>query len=143
MVGGFLAVSLTDTIQGLFMIVALVVLPVIAIQHLGGFSSFFSQAAALENGQFMNPFAIALGAAFGPSSILALYWRKTTRAGTISGMICGALTVIIWNRIPLLSNWLYELIPAFLIALLVNASVSYFTRNNSQADEVFDSMGEE
>lgn len=300
MVGGFLAVSLTDTIQGIFMVVALIVLPVIAIMHLGGFAAFYQMAAALEDGTFFNPFALGagalagflgiglgspgnphiiarymsiknpsrlkmvalvgtaanflmalgalatgmagrlffpevsmlpggdpenvypvlasqhlppilfgvviasifaaimstadsqllvaasavvrdiyeklickgkelpqkrlvvisrlvvvvlvaialllglmaenlvfwlvlfawagLGAAFGPTSILALFWQGTTRQGVMAGMLSGALCVIIWNRIPALSGFLYELIPAFLLSLVVTVTVSLATR---------------
>jgi sodium/proline symporter len=300
MVGGFLAVSLTDTIQGIFMVIALIVLPVIAIMHLGGFAEFYRMAAVLEDGTFFNPFALGagalagflgiglgspgnphiiarymsiknpsrlkmvaligtsanflmalgalatgmagrlffpdasmlpggdpeniypvlanqhlspilfgviiasifaaimstadsqllvaasavvrdiyeklickgqalpqkklvvlsrlvvlvlvilalllglmaeslvfwlvlfawagLGAAFGPTSILALFWRGTTRKGVMAGMLSGALCVILWNRIPALSGLIYELIPAFLLSLAVTVIVSLATR---------------
>src|SRR5699024_978655 len=36
------------------------------------------------------------GASFGPIILLSLYWRKITNLGAISGMITGAITVIIW-----------------------------------------------
>lgn len=312
MVGGFLAVSLTDTIQGLFMIVALLVLPIIAILHLGGFGVFFTQASALGDGQFFNPLALGagaligflgiglgspgnphiiarymsikdpsklktvamvgtsanvimglgaiitgmvgriyfpdvsllpgadqeniypvlashhlhpilfgvviasifaaimstadsqllvaasalvrdiyeklihrhreipqkrlvllsrlvvvllvilalllglmaeklvfwlvlfawagLGAAFGPTSILALFWKGTTRAGMMAGMISGALTVILWIRIPLLANLIYELIPGFIIALIVTVMVSRFTKKPDEVNALYDAM---
>ncbi len=312
MVGGFLAVSLTDTIQGLFMIVALLVLPIIAILHLGGFGVFFTQASALGDGQFFNPLALGagaligflgiglgspgnphiiarymsikdpsklktvamvgtsanvimglgaiitgmvgriyfpdvsllpgadqeniypvlashhlhpilfgvviasifaaimstadsqllvaasalvrdiyeklihrhreisqkrlvllsrlvvvllvilalllglmaeklvfwlvlfawagLGAAFGPTSILALFWKGTTRAGMMAGMISGALTVILWIRIPLLANLIYELIPGFIIALIVTVVVSRFTKKPDEVNALYDAM---
>lgn len=38
-----------------------------------------------------------LGAAIGPTSILALFWKKTTRQGVIAGLITGALVVFIWK----------------------------------------------
>lgn len=40
--GGFLAVSLTDFVQGLIMVIALVMVPVVAIIHTGGISSTFT-----------------------------------------------------------------------------------------------------
>jgi sodium/proline symporter len=299
MAGGFLAVSLTDTIQGIFMIVALIVLPVMAIVHLGGFAEFYHMASGIGDGDFFNPFALGtgaligflgiglgspgnphiiarymsiknparlkmvalvgtlanflmalgalatgmagrlyfpdaallpggdpeniypilasqhlspvlfgvviasifaaimstadsqllvaasavvrdvyeklickgreipqkklvvlsravvvllvvlalglglmaenlvfwlvlfawagLGAAFGPTSILALFWRKTTREGVMAGMISGAACVIVWNRISLLAEFVYELIPAFILAFLVTIFVSLYT----------------
>ena len=68
-----------------------------------------------------------LGAAFGPTSILALYWRGATRSGVFCGMIAGALTAIIWYYIPVLKSNLYELVPAFIIGFVVTVIVSKFT----------------
>lgn len=65
-----------------------------------------------------------LGAALGPTSILALFWKKTTKKGVMAGMITGTFTVIIWKSIPALSGWLYELIPGFFLALIVTFLVS-------------------
>ncbi len=312
MVGGFLAVSLTDTIQGIFMVIALVVLPVIAIFHLGGFGVFFAQASALSDGQFFNPLALSagaligflgiglgspgnphiiarymsikdpaklktvamvgtsanvlmglgaiftgmvgriyfpdvsmlpgadqeniypvlasqhlhpvmfgvviasifaaimstadsqllvaasalvrdiyeklihrnreipqkrlvflsrlvvvilvvlalllglvaeklvfwlvlfawagLGAAFGPTSILALFWKGTTKAGMMAGMISGALTVILWIRVPALAGLMYELIPGFIIAFIVTTVVSRFTQKPQDVDVLYAAM---
>ena len=36
------------------------------------------------------------GASFSPLVLFSLYWKKLTRAGAISGMVAGALVVIIW-----------------------------------------------
>jgi sodium/proline symporter len=312
MVGGFLAVSLTDTIQGLFMVVALLVLPLIAISHIGGFGAFYAQASAFGDGNFFNAFALGggaligflgiglgspgnphiiarymsikdpsrlkmvafvgtatniimalgalmtgmvgrlyfpevgmlpgqdpenlyptvaslhlhpilfgvviasifaaimstadsqllvaasalvrdiyekllhpgkeipqhrlvnlsrwvvvllvvvalalgfvagqlvfwlvlfawagLGAAFGPTSILALYWKKTTRAGVIAGIITGAVTVIIWNQVPVLKALMYEMVPAFFLSFFVTLIVSTFTRKPEKAREIFESF---
>ncbi|OGU53961.1 MAG: sodium:proline symporter [Ignavibacteria bacterium RBG_13_36_8] len=60
-----------------------------------------------------------LGAAFGPPLLLSLFWKRTTRNGVAAGFISGMLTVIVWNQIPTLKNVMYELIPAFLISLLL------------------------
>jgi sodium/proline symporter len=38
-----------------------------------------------------------LSASFGPPLLLALWWRRTNGYGILSGMIGGALTVIIWQ----------------------------------------------
>ncbi|MBW6479999.1 MAG: hypothetical protein K0B37_11265, partial [Bacteroidales bacterium] len=81
-----------------------------------------------------------LGAAFGPTSILALYWRGVTRAGVISGIITGALTVIIWNRVDYLKDMMYELVPAFALSFLVTWLVSLFTRKAENNDEIFNQI---
>lgn len=312
MVGGFLAVSLTDTIQGLFMIVALLVLPLIVIIHLGGFGSFYEQASSIGDGQFFSPFALSagaligflgiglgspgnphiiarymsikdpgrlkmvamvgtganvimglgaiitgmagrlyfpevsmlpgsdpenlypalagqhlhpvmfgvviasifaaimstadsqllvaasalvrdiyeklichkkkieqkrlvvlsrivvvilvvlalllglmaeslvfwlvlfawagLGAAFGPTSILALFWKGSSRTGIIAGMISGAVTVVLWTRVPALSGLMYELIPGFFVALIVTIVVSILTKKPGEAEKLYRAM---
>ncbi len=70
-----------------------------------------------------------LGAAIGPTSILALFWKRTTRAGVVAGLITGTVTVFIWKSIPALSELMYELIPAFFLALAATVVVSLFKRN--------------
>ena len=81
-----------------------------------------------------------LGAAFGPTSILALYWRGATRNGVISGILTGALTVIIWNRVDFLKDMMYELVPAFALSFLVTWLVSLFTRKAENNDEIFNQI---
>ena len=44
------------------------------------------------------------GSAFGPVVLLALFWKRSTLSGAISGMATGALTVIIWDYIPLVNG---------------------------------------
>ncbi|WP_458525499.1 sodium/proline symporter PutP [Onishia taeanensis] len=56
--GGFLAVSWTDLIQGLMMAVALLIVPVIALSELGGFSGSGAQILA-ENGDMLKWFTDA------------------------------------------------------------------------------------
>ncbi|MCK4854928.1 MAG: sodium/proline symporter, partial [Bacteroidales bacterium] len=68
-----------------------------------------------------------LGAAIGPTSILALFWKRTTREGVIAGLISGTVTVFIWKSVPALSSLIYELIPAFFIALILTILVSLVT----------------
>lgn len=81
-----------------------------------------------------------LGAALGPTSILALYWRKTTRAGVIAGALTGTLVTVVWYFVPPLKARLYELVPAFVLALLVTWLVSLATRRHERVDEMFDVM---
>ncbi|MEK4382307.1 sodium/proline symporter PutP [Aeribacillus sp. FSL K6-2848] len=66
------------------------------------------------------------GAAFGPIIIFALYWRKITGIGALCGMIVGAVTVFIWGN-SALSDTLYEIVPGFLLNVLVTVVVSIFT----------------
>ncbi len=70
------------------------------------------------------------GAVFGPIMILSLYWNRTNKFGAIAGMISGGLMVFIWKYLvrPMGGVWdLYELAPAFLVAIIVIVVVSLAT----------------
>jgi sodium/proline symporter len=70
------------------------------------------------------------GASFGPVVLLSLFWKKSTMPGALAGMITGGAFVFIWKYgIARLGGAfaIYELLPAFLIALCVNVVVSLAT----------------
>lgn len=69
-----------------------------------------------------------LGAALGPTSILALYWKGLTRAGVFAGLVTGTVVTFVWNLTPALDALLYELIPAFTLAFLATVAVSWATQ---------------
>ncbi|WP_457565513.1 sodium/proline symporter [Caldithrix abyssi] len=81
-----------------------------------------------------------LGASLGPTSILALFWKRTTRAGVMAGLLTGTLTTIIWYNIPALKSMIYELVPAFVLSALATVIVSLLTRPPAQVDDYFKSM---
>ena len=81
-----------------------------------------------------------LGAALGPTSILALYWRGTTRAGVLAGLLTGTGTTIVWKLVPALSSRLYELVPAFALALAATWVVSRATRRPAGVEKMFDKL---
>ena len=71
------------------------------------------------------------GAAFGPVVLLALFWKRSTKEGALAGMITGAIVVFLWKYV--ISGLggafaIYELLPAFIIALIVNVIVSFCTK---------------
>ena len=85
-----------------------------------------------------------LGASFGPLTLFALYWRRTTKQGAIAGMITGAATVLIWHNLikPMGAVvgglggsilGMYELLPAFLLGCLAIFVVSKLTPEPEQA----------
>ena len=88
------------------------------------------------------------GAAFGPVVLLALFWKRSNLAGAISGMTVGALTVIVWDYLPLINGdtigtatGLYSLVPGFFLALIINVIVSLVTRAPSkEITDEFDSI---
>jgi Na+/proline symporter len=81
-----------------------------------------------------------LGAAIGPTSILALFWRGATRAGVMAGMLTGTMTTIVWYFTPALKGFMYELIPAFGLGLLATVMVSRATRRPDGVDDMFADM---
>ena len=70
------------------------------------------------------------GAAFGPIVLCALFWKRSNKWGALCGMIAGGAMIFIWKYgIAKLGGAfaIYELLPAFLIALIVNIVVSLMT----------------
>ena len=70
------------------------------------------------------------GAVFGPAMILSLYWKRANKYGAIAGMISGGVMVFVWKYLvrPMGGVWnLYELAPAFLVAIIVIVVVSLLT----------------
>ena len=79
------------------------------------------------------------GASFGPVILLSLYWRKITATGALWGMIVGAVTVVIWGSIEALKSTLYEIVPGFILALIVTVVVSLMTyKPNAEIEKEFD-----
>jgi Na+/proline symporter len=81
-----------------------------------------------------------LGAALGPTSILALYWKGMTRAGVFAGLITGTVVTFVWNLTPVLDGFLYELLPAFVLAFLAAVLVSRKTKPPEGAQAALDAM---
>ena len=78
------------------------------------------------------------GASFGPIVLLSLYWRKFTSQGALAGMIVGAVTVFIWGN-TVLGDYLYEIVPGFLLNLIVSILVSKATyRPIPEVEKEFD-----
>jgi sodium/proline symporter len=69
------------------------------------------------------------GGTFGPLILLALYWKGTTAKGAIAGLICGGVTVVVWHNLKGGIFDVYEILPAFIICLVVTVVVSLFDKN--------------
>ncbi len=67
-----------------------------------------------------------LGAAFGPVVLLALYWKKATRYGAITGVVVGAAGAIIFSKMSFIS---YEILPAFVLSFISIVVVSLLTQH--------------
>lgn len=78
------------------------------------------------------------GAVFGPIMLFSLFWKRTTKAGAIAGMISGGVMVLVWKLVlnPALGGifTLYELMPAFILSCVCILVVSLLTKK--PADEI-------
>lgn len=54
-----------------------------------------------------------LGASIGPTIILSLFWKRTTKWGVLAGLLSGTMVTIVWKSTPVLKAAIYELVPAF------------------------------
>ncbi len=77
------------------------------------------------------------GAAFGPTVLLALFWKRSNMQGALAGMVSGGAMIFIWKFLvrPLGGAFnIYELLPAFIVALVFNVVVSLLTK--APSDEI-------
>lgn len=75
------------------------------------------------------------GASFGPLVLLALFWKRSNLQGALAGMISGGVMVFVWKFLVRPMGGIlgiYELLPAFLVALAVNVAVSLATKVPSE-----------
>lgn len=71
------------------------------------------------------------GATFGPVMLAALFWKRSNKYGAVAGMLIGAVAIFLWKYLikPMGGIWgIYELLPAFIIALIAIVIVSLCTK---------------
>ena len=70
------------------------------------------------------------GAAFGPTILLSLYWKRMTKNGALAGILVGGLTVLIWKQF----GWfgIYEIVPGFIFSLIAIYVVSKLGKEPSE-----------
>ena len=91
-----------------------------------------------------------LGAAFGPTVLLSLYWKRTNFQGAVAGIVSGALTVVIWDYLPIISGQtigavtgLYSLAVGFAVSLICIVVVSLVTpAPTEEMNEEFDDVSQ-
>ena len=87
------------------------------------------------------------GAAFGPTVLLSLYWKRVNLPGAVAGIISGAATVIIWDYVKVIDTideagiaikitlgshtGLYSLAIGFAVSLVLTIIVSLVTKKPS------------
>ena len=78
------------------------------------------------------------GAAFGPTILLSLFWKRFTFEGAVAGILAGAIVDIAW-LVFMSSFGLYEIIPGFIVGGLAAVAVSKCTKAPSaEVEALFD-----
>ncbi len=70
------------------------------------------------------------GATFGPVMLLSLFWKRSNRQGALAGLVVGGVMVFVWKFMiaPIGGVFaIYELLPAFILALVADVVVSLLT----------------
>ncbi len=91
------------------------------------------------------------GAAFGAVILLSLIWRRLNYKGAVAGIISGFVVSILWMVLfnfeyygftSLIANsYLYEIIPGFIVSLIVTIVVSLATKKpEKEVVELFDEV---
>lgn len=82
-----------------------------------------------------------LASAFTPVVLCAIFWKRTTRAGALAGMVAGFVTAMAWVLwFKALTYDLYEMIPGFIAGFAATIIVSLMTRPPDGAAEEFDDV---
>ncbi len=71
------------------------------------------------------------GATFGPIMVAALFWKRSNKYGAAAGLIVGGIAVFVWKFVirPIGGAWdIYELLPAFILAMAAIVIVSLLTK---------------
>lgn len=82
-----------------------------------------------------------LACAFMPPVLCSLFWRRTTRAGAVAGMVAGFLTAVIW--VVALKPYafdLYEMIPGLAVGVAATVVVSLMTAPDAAVVRDFDDI---
>lgn len=85
------------------------------------------------------------GAAFGPTVLFSLFWKRANKWGALAGMVAGGVMVFVWKYLvaPMGGGFaIYELLPAFIVASIAIVAVSLTTAEPDHAiQETFDRVG--
>lgn len=73
----------------------------------------------------------AFGSAFGPVTILSLYWKRLNYWGALVGIIIGFVVDALWY-VFLSETGIYEIVPGFIAGFIAALAVSYLTAEPSR-----------
>ena len=71
------------------------------------------------------------GATFGPVMLCALFWKRANKYGALAGLVAGGIMIFVWKFIVRPMGGIldiYELLPAFIVALIAIIAVSLATK---------------
>lgn len=78
------------------------------------------------------------GAAFGPTILLSLFWKRFNFAGAVAGILTGAAVDICWLYF-LPSTGIYEILPGFIAGLIIAVIVTLVTKAPGEdVEKLFD-----
>ncbi len=79
------------------------------------------------------------GAAFGPTVLLSLFWKRFTYKGAVAGIVSGALVDMFWLWAPVAGGaslsaltGIYEIIPGFIVSAVLAVVVTFMDKEPSQ-----------
>ena len=142
LLGGFWAVSVTDTIQGLLMIFTAVLLPVAAIVHAGGPADFLAALGGATDANFMSLSGSAAGltalgmvlgslavgiSSFGQPHLVARFMALRDRGALRQGQVIATT----WYAVVFFGMFLLGLSGRLLVPELENAEQVFFAVNNA------------
>ena len=77
------------------------------------------------------------GASFGPIVLLTLFWKRLSNWGALFGLLSGALVAFVWGQVSTpMTDAIYEIIPGFIVNLVVAVVVSRFTYKHDEASDI-------
>ena len=79
------------------------------------------------------------GAAFGPTILLSLFWKRFNFKGAVTGIVVGAVVDVLWLIFLKSGSGIYEIIPGFFASLLAAVIVTLVTpAPSAQVEALFD-----
>lgn len=67
------------------------------------------------------------GAAFGPTILLSLFWRRFNYAGAVAGVVSGAVVDGLWLAFLSGNTGIYEIVPGFITSFVIAVIVAKLT----------------
>jgi Na+/proline symporter len=77
-----------------------------------------------------------LAGSFSAPILMAIYYRRMTRAGCLAGIVSGAVASVVWHNIPALASVAYEVIPSIGISACAIWSVSQVTGTAEEGQKI-------